>query len=293
MSIQNTNLGWILTSCRRGASHCQNDIPCQDAYAVDTKTVADKTCLAIAVADGHGDEQHDLSEHGAKIAVRLAIKELIAFFNHFYCQENSLSLLNNNFRRHFPRHIGRLWRHAVLQDAAEQRSIPMPSDDIYKVIRRYGTTLLVALILPDRLLLGQIGDGDMLRLYPNGHIETPLLQDNELIANSTYSLSSPQAYKLWQTATVARMAGETLLLATDGLSNAFVDDTEFHTFARSLLKRISEFGIKSVDAALGDWLDDYSERSTGDDITLLIFNELCTISPVKNYANSSTVMASV
>ncbi len=271
MSIQNTNLGWILASSRRGASHYQNDIPCQDAYAVDTKTVADKTCLALAVADGHGDEQHDLSEHGAKIAVRLAIKELMAFFDNFYCQENSLSLLNNNFKQHFPRHIGRIWRDTVLQDAAT-RSLPIPNDDIYKLIRRYGTTLLVALILPERLLLGQIGDGDILRLYPNGGIERPLSQDIELIGNYTYSLSSPHAEKLWKTATLGRMTGEGLLLATDGLSNAFIDDTQFHTFARTLLTRISEFGIKSVDSALGYWLEDYSERSTGDDITLLLTN---------------------
>jgi len=284
MSIQNTNLGWILASRRRGASHRQNDTPCQDAYAVDTKTIADKTCLALAVADGHGDEQHDLSEHGAKIAVNLAIKELMAFFDNFYCQENSLSLLNNNFRQHFPRHIGRIWRWMVLQDAAT-RSIPIQNDETHKLIRRYGTTLLVALILPERLLLGQIGDGDILRLYPDGSIEEPLIKDIELIGNFTYSLSSPQADKLWTTATLERMTGEALLLATDGLSNAFADDAQFYTFARSLLTRIDEFGIKSVDEALETWLDDYSKRSTGDDITLLIFNELCTNYPVTNSAN--------
>jgi serine/threonine protein phosphatase PrpC len=277
--LENTNLGWILVSNRRGALHHVNDIPCQDAYAVDTKTVADKTCLALAVADGHGDVKHDLSEHGAKIAVKLAVKELIAFFEHFYCQENSLSLLNNNFRQHFPRHIGRLWRKAVLQDAAE-RSPPEPSDDIYKLTRRYGTTLLVTLVLPDRLLLGQIGDGEILRLYSNGLVKRPFVQDTNLVGNFTYSISSPQAYQFWQTATVAREAGETLLLATDGLTNAFVDDAQFDIFARSILTRISEFGIESVESALDHWLDDYSERSTGDDITLLIFSESCIIFPV-------------
>jgi len=269
MSLQQTNLGYILAASRRGTSHYRNNTPCQDAYALETQTISEKTALALAVADGHGDAQHDLSEHGAKIAVQLVVQELLEFFQHFYCEENSLSLLNSNFKQNFPRQIGRCWRQTIWQDAKKRLASVTETDET--TLKRYGTTLLTALILPDCLLLGQIGDGDILRVLPNGDIEEPFNNPTKIITNYTDSLCSESADKLWKTATLARVKGESLFLATDGLSNAFVEKSQFHTFANSLLARINEFGIESVEAALPQWLDDYSEKATGDDITLLIF----------------------
>ncbi|MDM8557679.1 PP2C family serine/threonine-protein phosphatase [Candidatus Parabeggiatoa sp. HSG14] len=270
MSLQKTELGWLLACKRRGASHRRNNVPCQDAYA-RSKTIKNKSCIALAVADGHGDSQHDLSEQGAILATTLAVKKLVEFCDNF---ANSPMLLKKNFKQDFPRLIGRHWRQAVLKDAATRFPLQIDnSKDISQLIRRYGTTLLVALIQPDALLLGQIGDGDILCISPEGDVKRPLNQNKEFIGNVTYSLSSPGADKLWQTATLTRHKGNALLLATDGLSNAFTDEAQFHVFARSLLTRIKEFGIESVDAAMPQWLDDYSEHATGDDITLLIFND--------------------
>lgn len=274
MSLQKTNLGYVLAASRRGASHCRNNTRCQDAYALKTETINDKTAVALAVADGHGDAQHDLSEYGAKIAVMLAVKELIVFFQYFYCEENSLSLLSRNFKQTFPRHIGRCWRQTVWQDAKQKQfSSVIETEKNETILKRYGTTLLTALILPDCFLLGQIGDGNILRVFPNGQIEEPFYNYTytEIISNYTDSLCLESADKLWKTATLARVKGESLFLATDGLSNAFIEKSQFYTFANSLLARINEFGIKSVEAALPHWLDEYSEKATGDDITILIF----------------------
>jgi serine/threonine protein phosphatase PrpC len=266
MSLQKTELGWILASKRRGASHRRKNISCQDAYA-RSKMVEGKPCIALAVADGHGDVKHDFSEQGATLAVTIAVKTLIEFFNNF---ANNPTLLKKNFKQDFPRLVGRHWRQAVLKDAANRLHLQTDNPiDTSQLLKRYGTTLLVALILPDLLLLGQLGDGDILRLFPDGDLCQPFSHATELIGNATYSLSSLEADKFWQTATLARTQEEALLLATDGLSNAFIDETQFHTFARSLLTRISEFGIESIDAALPHWLDQYSEEGSGDDITLL------------------------
>ena len=236
------NVGNILAVSRRGASHIRNNTPCQDAYALETQTISNKTAIALAVADGHGDAQHDLSEHGAKIAVKLAVQELMEYFQHFYCEENSLSLLNRNFKQNFPRQIGRRWRKAIWQDA--KKRLFTETDNNQKTLKRYGTTLLTALILPDCLLIGQIGDGDILRVLLNGDIEEPFNNPTEIITNYTDSLCLESADKLWKIATLGRIKGESLLLSTDGLSNAFIEKSQFHTFANSLLARINEFGIE-------------------------------------------------
>jgi serine/threonine protein phosphatase PrpC len=276
MSLQQTELGWVLANKRRGASHRKNHTPCQDAYAVASTSIDDKQCLAIAVADGHGSKDHDLSQYGSEYAVEVAIKELLAFFKNFYAQEKSLTLLKNNFKDNFPRRVGLRWRNVVLKDALNRRlSLPIAltqQNDTY-IIKRYGTTLLVALILPDILLIGKIGDGDILRFTAENKIENLFNQNNELIANYTYSLSSPGTDKLWEIAILTRDKGEALLLATDGLSNAFIDEVQFHAFADSTFRRIQEFGMKSVESVLPQWLDDYSSQATGDDITLVIFTD--------------------
>jgi serine/threonine protein phosphatase PrpC len=276
MSLQQTELGWILANKRRGATHRKNHIPCQDAYAIGSTTINDKQCLAIAVADGHGSKEYDLSQYGAEYAVEVAIKELLAFFKNFYAQEDSLILLKKNFRDNFPRRAGLRWRNAVLKDALNRRlslPIPLTQQNDAHIIKRYGTTLLVALILPDILLIGKIGDGDILRFTAEKKIENIFQQNNELIANYTYSLSSLGADKLWDITILSRDKGEALLLATDGLSNAFVDEAQFHAFAASTFRRIQEFGMKSVESVLPQWLDDYSAQATGDDITLVIFTD--------------------
>jgi serine/threonine protein phosphatase PrpC len=276
--LEKTELGYVLATCRRGAWHIKKNIPCQDAYAIETQIVAGHTCVALAVADGHGHSRHDMSEYGAKIAVKLAVESASRFFNDFYNQQNHLnrSQLKANFRYHFPRCIGRSWREAVLQDAAVRLSVDIPRNDqvkTHKLLKRYGTTLLVALILHDLLLLGQIGDGDILRLFPDKGIDQPFQHNPLLLGNSTYSLSSSNADKLWQTTTLERQPGEAILLSTDGLSNAFTSEKQFYIFAQSLFARIKEFGVKAIDMLLPRWLDEYSKHATGDDITLVIFSD--------------------
>ncbi|WP_069470530.1 PP2C family serine/threonine-protein phosphatase [Candidatus Marithrix sp. Canyon 246] len=276
MSLQQTELGWVLANKRRGASHRKNHTACQDAYAVASTRIDDKQCLAIAVADGHGSKDHDLSQYGAEYAVEIAIKELLAFFKNFYAQEKSLTLLKKNFKDNFPRRLGLHWRNAILKDALNRRlSLPIAltqQNDTY-MIKRYGTTLLVALVLPDILLMGKIGDGDILRFTAENQIENLFNENNELIANYTYSLSSPGADKLWEIVILTRNKGEALILATDGLSNAFIDEVQFHAFCSSTFRRIQEFGMKSVESVLPQWLDDYSSQATGDDITLVMFTD--------------------
>ena len=90
------------------------------------------------------------------------------------------------------------------------------------------------------------------------------------VGGETDSLGSVDAPRLWRTAALERTGAGLLLLATDGLINAFADDEQWHAFALSLRERIREFGWPSVASALPGWLDHYSETASGDDITLAV-----------------------
>lgn len=233
-------------------------------------SVSGRPCLAVAVADGHGDERHDRSEHGAALAVRAAVDELFALFAHAVA-DSALARLANDFKSDFPRRLGRRWREAVADDA--RRRAPETSDsqrDDSELYLRYGTTLLAALLVGDGLLVGQLGDGGILFVRPDGEVECPLPGDGGDVGTVTDSLCSPDAHLRWRTGVLERGAGGLLLLATDGLTNAFTEDAEWHTFARSLASRLDEYGPGRVAAALADWLDGYSDRASGDDTTLAV-----------------------
>ncbi len=271
LPIYDGSLGWGFGCSRRGASHIRSETPCQDAYSIWSGSASGTPCLIVAVADGHGDKHHDLSQYGASLAVKAGVDELFSFYVCFGL-EGSQSALKGHFKADFPRRVGQRWRSAVLEDAKVrlESDISDNPDENQKLFIRYGTTLLVALVAPDAVLIGQIGDGDVLLVRHDGSVDAPLQKDPTLVGTATYSLSSQDAAKLWQTAVLERGDGGLLLMATDGLANTFADEAQFHIFARSLQDRIDQFGMLKVAASIPHWLDSYSEKGSGDDITLTL-----------------------
>ena len=134
---------------------------------------------------------------------------------------------------------------------------------------RHGTTLIAALVAGDVLLVGQIGDGGVVLIKEGGEFECPLIDNLQDVGGETDSLGSPESPRLWRTTALERTGASLLLLATDGLINAFADDEQWHAFARSLGDRIRDYNPSSVASALPGWLDHYSEEASGDDITLV------------------------
>ena len=90
-----------------------------------------------------------------------------------------------------------------------------------------------------------------------GVVECPLSNNPLEVGGETDSLGSVEAPRLWRTAALERTGAGLLLLATDGLSNAFEDDDQWYAFARSLGERIRDFGPISVASSLPGWLDHY------------------------------------
>jgi serine/threonine protein phosphatase PrpC len=225
--------------------------------------------LVAAVADGHGGERHDLSHRGAALAVQAAVGEVIA----------SLPTPGGDAPRiapvegvgEFHDRVTARWREYVKADAG-RNSRPFPDDrDQAQILARYGSTLLLALVDGSECWVGQIGDGDILLVRPDGSIETPLPRDETLLGTVTFSLSSRDSPALWRTGRFPLGTGGLLLLATDGLSDSFENpDSEFRVFARSLSERVGSFGIERVGSALPGWLDTYSLNGSGDDMTLVL-----------------------
>jgi serine/threonine protein phosphatase PrpC len=226
--------------------------------------------LVAAVADGHGSGRHDLSHCGAALAVQAAVGEVIA----------SLPLPEDGeawrpvpaqAKGPFQDRVTARWREYVMADAG-RRGVQDPEGGIGpEILTRYGTTLLVAFLDGTEGWVGQIGDGDILIVRPEGNIETLLPRDEALVGTVTYSLSSREPAELWRTARFPVGPGGLLIMATDGLPDSFENpDSEFRVFARSLWERVASFGIEQIGSALPGWLDGYSRDGSGDDMTLVL-----------------------
>ncbi|MFA6331382.1 MAG: PP2C family serine/threonine-protein phosphatase [Methanoregula sp.] len=289
-------LGWAFGSSRTGASHIRSFRPCEDAFALWSGSSGAIPCIAIAIADGHGDQRHDQSRTGSALAVQAAIDELIGI-HRMNLQPVPQSTMRSDFKTDFPRRTTRRWRESV-QDDAGRRQISLnpsgsqgPEDYV-----RYGTTLISALIIGDSILIGQIGDGDVVLVRPDGTIECPIPGDTHLVGSETHSLSSRDAHLLWRTATLDRGAGGVLIAATDGVSDSFdgSEGEEFLKFVKSLIARVNEFGIENVAGSMKTWLDRYSELASGDDMTLVFVSinpagESASAQPAKSPGTVETI----
>jgi serine/threonine protein phosphatase PrpC len=272
MPVEAVSLGWAMGCSRQGAAHERSDTPCQDAYALWSGAVSGTPCLIAAVADGHGDARHDRSHRGAALAVHVAV-EVARDFAFHGSSDTALAALKHDFKEHFPRKLGQRWREAVQNDAQMQGDArDNEALSLESLFTRYGTTLLVALVVPGALLVGQIGDGDILLVNLMDDTCAPLLRrPDTLLSTATYSLCLSGATHFWQTAIVEYSQKGLLLLVTDGLADALgADDAALSGFAGSLGQRLKEFGRPAVETALPSWLDHYSAHGSGDDMTLAV-----------------------
>lgn len=272
LPIYGSNLGWAVGCSCKGASHHRGQKPCQDAYALWCSSSDAFPCLTAAVADGHGENQYDLSQIGSSIAVCAAVHELITPLPELALFDD-VTIVNRAFFHSFPPKMTERWRKEIRNDAIHRFGVQSidPAEE-EATIKRYGTTLVVARISSSFMIFAKIGDGDIILLRPDNRIEFPVPLDPSLVGTATYSLASRDAATLWQTAVLSRGEGGLLLLATDGLSDSFggSENTEFHTFVRSLRDRVTDYGIEKVAASLPYWLSSYSNEGSGDDITLVM-----------------------
>jgi serine/threonine protein phosphatase PrpC len=271
LCASNTGLGWAFGTSRTGALHRKNNHPCEDAFALWSGSAGAEPCIAIAVADGHGDSRHDQSRTGSAIAVQSAVEELVSF-HRMHLHDIPRNIIRSEFRADFPRRVSRRWRESVTEDATRRELAGPGSEETTSgILTRYGSTLIAASVLADTVLIGQIGDGDILLVRPDGTVESPIPGDSSLVGSETRSLSSRDAHLLWRTATLDRGEGGVLIAATDGVSDSFdgSEGPEFMKFIQSLVARIGQYGVENVAEAMSSWLDRYSELASGDDMTLV------------------------
>ncbi len=207
-----------VTATERGAAHRAAGLPNQDAAEVRPLGGG----MVAAVADGHGHARHFRSDRGARLAVSIACQAVSDLAG----RPGGLPGAPEELRRLLVPEIVARWRDAVHRDVAAE-----PFTGAEDTVRRgddatipYGTTLLVAIGTGERLLLAQIGDGDIVCIRSDGTALLAVPGDPLLDGRHTTSLCSVGAGDSFRVAAVDLTGTAVLgtLLATDGYGNAQV-----------------------------------------------------------------------
>jgi hypothetical protein len=136
-------------------------------------------------------------------------------------------------------------------------------------LQPYGSTLLFALASPDYLLVGQLGDGDVLLVDAAHQVARPIAPDPSNFADETTSLCLNEAWTAMRVrATPAPDAEALLLLSTDGYSKSYATDAVFELIGPDYLDMFREHGPVGVEQQLREILEAVSAGGSGDDIAL-------------------------
>ena len=273
----------VLFGAARGSMHVRTGAPLQDAVAWwpgprpgapdDGAHAASR--VVLAVSDGVGSRDCFRSDRGSQLAVAVACEvgaELLAL-----AAPSGGGSPGDEVTRAFVAEVQARWAAAAHTDLAgspirceELDGVSTAWDDADPLLA-YAATLLVAVATPDRLLLVQLGDGDVLAVGPDGRVDHPLPPDVESVAGTTSSLLQPDAALVGRGRVLDLTAEpvDVLLLATDGYGNAFADPGWPERVGRDVHDQLRDDGAAAVRGRLGSWVADAASVG-GDDASLAL-----------------------
>jgi len=277
---------WTIAAASvRGASHMREGLPNQDAAAQWQPPAGAPWPVIAALADGHGGRRHMRSATGAGIAVDVALEVLRDIAP---AVEAADAVAGARLAvEGVPARIVEAW---VARTNQHLRAAPFSDEELRAVaeaegaaaadavrgepLLAYGATLLAALVTRQRIVLLQLGDGDILAVDGQGRTRRPIPPDERLIGNRTTSICRVGAEKDFRIAVLPARAGESLpallLLSTDGYANAFRTDEDFLQVGTDFLQLVRKEGIAAVAEQLPRILEHASSQGSGDDVTLAL-----------------------
>jgi len=281
----------IIGSSVQGASHKRSGLPNQDAiFAHPRIDVAPAMAVAappliLAVSDGHGSPRSFRSATGANTAVQVAVERTKEFIDHFEGENLRADVIRDITQNRLPAEIVRSWKKEVLEhfnknpfDEEEMRkaeaAVGGQTNELTEdqgLYLAYGATLIVVAVTEGYILYLQIGDGDILVVSDDGKsLEVPIAPDPSMVGNETASLCLHSAQNLFRSSfqPLGEQLPDLIAVSTDGYSNSFADIPSFQKIGPDFLKLIRTRGVEHVRREMGSWLDQASERGSGDDITL-------------------------
>ena len=244
---------WVVVGASvQGTSHIKIPLPCQDAHAYKA---INASIFVAAVADGLGSAVY------AQAGAQLAAASAVAFVEQQLAAETPgdeagwVQLARDCF----------LAACARLEAEAQKDQA---------VLRDYSTTLILAILTPDWLVTGHIGDGVVVASLEDGDLVLASQPMNEEYVNVTYPLTMPDMIHIAEfKASPAKV--KALALLSDGMQHVSirtVDHTPHPPFFEPLFRQLP--GVKDMHKASQNLAEFMASEQicahTDDDKTLLL-----------------------
>ncbi|MBO6046234.1 MAG: protein phosphatase 2C domain-containing protein [Erysipelotrichaceae bacterium] len=225
----------ILMSRAKGQGHIYKNKPCQDYCFV--KNISDDVTL-LAVADGHGGERYIYSDEGSyticHTLAKLVGESLDAIGSREWCLE-----------------LKHRWDEDVLKRHEE------------KEVTLYGTTLLFAVITPEEIIAGQIGDGAILMMNEKQALLHKSVRPK--VNTLTHSMAESHSPYYWFIERYDRHLFTDILLSTDGVFDPLKTEDQLTFYTLGLKNHLAEGDISQPFDFYGQNIMDY----TFDDCTVI------------------------
>jgi len=252
------------TKTNIGYSHIKENKCCQDYSAC----YHDEERTIITACDGHGGDIYVRSHLGSKFASNAVISVLKELqrsdFYRFSRQD-----ICNNLRLKILCEWNRLVEQDLQQSRFSKRELAhLGEDKIFKLKqspeKAYGTTLNCAMVFGNKLVCVSIGDGGVFTVR-KGEIALALPDDEEMVANVTYSMCQADAYQHLKVAIYDFYDLDGAIVCTDGLINPYQSLNNFRDkFVKPICIKMQQGKLQEIDnfvATIGEKI------GIGDDVT--------------------------
>ena len=252
------------TKTNIGYSHVKENKRCQDYSAC----YHDEERTIITACDGHGGDIYVRSHLGSKFAsdaVIKVLKELERTDFYKYSKKDICNKLRLNILCE--------WNNLVEKDLVGNRIskrevLTLSSDKCFRLgqhpERAYGTTLNAAMIFGNKLVCVSIGDGGVF-LVRKGQMALAVPEDEETVANVTYSMCQEDAYDHLKVEIYNFSDLDGVIVCTDGLINPYQSLGNFRDkFVKPICVKMQEGKQKEIE----DFIVSVGEKlGIGDDVT--------------------------
>jgi serine/threonine protein phosphatase PrpC len=293
-----------------GASHIRKEKKNQDSFLPFqgvTESDGKKIPSIIAVSDGHGGNKYIRSADGSKIAVDCAVETAKKYFQiSSETRKNKFtSTISSKMRKHelddiirniktqyllsWQKNVDKHFNSTAFNEN-EQSFLKenCTSEECVAILTNprlaYGCTFLCAIGYDDLVLILQLGDGDILGLYPNDKVSELIESDPRNIGNETLSLCSTRDISdISHRILIGDEIPSLITLTTDGVKNSYDDlkPEEIQAFnnipvvvKNGLLK--NNFDTGEVKISINKWLEKVTANGAGDDVTIgVLVNSEC------------------
>lgn len=286
------NKYFVFNKTVQGHLHIMKNKPCEDS---SISYVAEDGQFSIAiVADGHGSNSCFRSKSGSAIAAMVTLEALKKFAeyhlkkddegNYIETPEFINALKSERTKKQLIKQltdsIVSEWYQVITDDLGNHpitdEEIDSAESDYADLYRRglklnhiYGTTLIAALVLKNYTILLQQGDGRCDVFYADATVDQPIPWDDRCYDVYTTSMCDDDVDTSIRS-TIINIIEKPIVacfMGSDGVEDSFRTMDGTHNFYMQLSTKIIDDPDR-FDEYLGEYLPNFSEAGSGDDVSV-------------------------